>query len=47
MLEHALTEYYVSICSVNRLHSNFSLPEINAEIKSVHIHLLKIKLDTF
>lgn len=32
MLEHALTEYYVSICSVNLLYSNFSLPEINAEI---------------
>lgn len=47
MLEHALTEYYVSICYVNLLYSNCSLPEANDEILSVHIHLLKIKLDTF
>lgn len=48
MLEHALTEYYVSICFVNLLYSNCSLPlRVNDEIKSVHIHLLKIKLDTF
>lgn len=47
MLEHVLTEYYVSICYVNLLYSNRSLPEINDDIKSVHIHLLKIKLDTF
>lgn len=47
MLEHALTEYYVSICFVNLLYSNCLLPEVNDEIKSVHIHLLKIKLDTF
>lgn len=42
MLEHALTEYYVSICFVNLLYSNCSLPEVNDEIKSVHIHLLKL-----
>lgn len=47
MLEHALTEYYVSICFVNLLYSNCLLPEVNDKIKSVHIHLLKIKLDTF
>lgn len=47
MLEHASTEYYVSICFVNLLYSNCSLPEVNDEIQSVHIHLLKIKLDTF
>lgn len=29
MLEHALTEYYVSICFVNLLYSNCSLPEVN------------------
>ena len=47
MLEYALTEYYVSICFVNLLYSNCSMLEVNDEIKSVHIHLMKIKLDTF
>lgn len=47
MLEHTLTKYYVSICSVNLLYSNCSLPEINDEIKSVYINLLNIKLDAF
>lgn len=47
MLEHALTEYYVSICFVNLLYSNCSMLEVNDDIKSVHIHLMKIKLDTF
>lgn len=32
MLEHALTEYYVSICFVKLLYSNCSLPEVNDEI---------------
>lgn len=40
-------EYYVSICFVNLLYSNCTLPEVNDDIKSVHIHLLKIKLDIF